>query len=60
MPGRTVVTSTVRFRGWGSKITIKAPPARSVIGFEDLLQMEGAMPATPRLPVPVPLPGRER
>ncbi|MBG0833207.1 hypothetical protein HS041_36505 [Planomonospora sp. ID67723] len=55
---RTVFTSTATFRGWGAEVRVKAPPARSVINFDDPESGGDAMAALPRLPVPVP--GRER
>ncbi|GAT67563.1 hypothetical protein PS9374_03221 [Planomonospora sphaerica] len=54
---RTKVTSTSLFRAWGTKITIKAPAAASVLDIEDW-QPEEPLPVMPDLRPP--LPGRDR
>ncbi|MBG0815360.1 hypothetical protein [Planomonospora sp. ID82291] len=54
---RTEVTATSVFRAWGTKITIKAPAAGSVLDGEDW-QPEEPLPAMPDLRTP--LPGRDR
>ncbi|GAA3446375.1 hypothetical protein Pve01_41130 [Planomonospora venezuelensis] len=55
--GRTAVTSTVTFSGWGAKTAITAPPAASVLDIEDWNPGED-MAAMPELSTP--LPGRSR
>ncbi|GGK50795.1 hypothetical protein Ppa06_08760 [Planomonospora parontospora subsp. parontospora] len=54
---RTKVTATSLFRAWGTKITIKAPAAASVLDIEDW-QPEEPLPVMPDLRPP--LPGRDR
>ncbi|GIH90838.1 hypothetical protein ACFFMN_26220 [Planobispora siamensis] len=47
-----ITTSTATFRGWGSRVRVKAPPARSVIDLDDPAMAAQPMPAPPRLSVP--------
>ncbi|GII04114.1 hypothetical protein [Planobispora takensis] len=56
---RTTITSSATFSGWGAKITIKAPPAASVLDFEDW--QPGEEEPLAMLPeMSWPLPGRTR
>ncbi|GIH99788.1 hypothetical protein Pta02_17970 [Planobispora takensis] len=47
-----ITTSTATFRGWGSRVRVKAPPARSVIDLSDPALAAQPMPELPRLSVP--------